>query len=68
MPLPEAAAKKILVNINGRRATIQTDDPAMPLLSLFAMTWACADRVSAVDWHSVGRALYTSTERLCVPV
>jgi nicotinate dehydrogenase subunit A len=32
MPLPEAAAKKISVNINGRRATIQTDDAGMPLL------------------------------------
>jgi nicotinate dehydrogenase subunit A len=29
---PQAATQKIWLNVNGRGATIQTDDPAMPLL------------------------------------
>jgi nicotinate dehydrogenase subunit A len=29
---PEATTKKILLNVNGHTATIQTDDPATPLL------------------------------------
>jgi nicotinate dehydrogenase subunit A len=32
MLLPETAAKKVTLNVNGHMATIQTDDPAMPLL------------------------------------